>query len=220
MEAMRIRVIVIVLALGVGIVSASLVSELVNFRLPGNNEGYRPVQPIAYSHRVHAGELAIPCLYCHSGAERSRHAGIPSANVCMNCHRYVTATLGAVREEERIANEEGRDAVPAISAELSKLYDALGLDERLAPDPDREPRPIVWKRVHRVPDFVYFDHRPHVAAGLNCQRCHGPVEGMDRVRQFSTLGMGWCVDCHRDSGGTRVAGRPVDPSLDCATCHF
>jgi len=217
---MRVRVIIIVLILGVGIVSVSLISALARFHLVGNNEGYRPEQPIAYSHRVHAGELAMPCLYCHPGAERSRHAGVPSANVCMNCHRYVTATLGAIREEERVAQEEGREMQVLVSPELQKLYDALGLDQQLASDPERAEQAIVWQRVHRVPDFVYFDHRPHVTAGVSCQRCHGPIEGMDRVRQFSSLSMGWCVSCHRESGGTRIAGRPVDPSLDCATCHY
>ena len=158
---MRVRVIIIVLVLGVVIVSISLVSALARVNLFGNNEGYRPEQPIAYSHRVHAGELTIPCLYCHPGAERSRHAGIPSSNVCMNCHRYVTATLGAIREEERLAEEENRDPRPLVSPELEKLYDALALDEQLLPDPQREEQPIEWTRVHRLPDFAYFDHRPH-----------------------------------------------------------
>jgi len=217
---MRSRVIVIVLLVGIGMVSVSLISALSDFHMFGDNEGYRPEQPIAYSHRVHAGELAMPCLYCHSGAERSRRAGIPSSNICMNCHKFVTATLGAIREEERQAGEEGRDIVPIVSPELQKMYDALGLDEQLVRDPDRPLQAIEWKRVHKLPDFVYFDHRPHVAVGVACQRCHGPIESMDRVRQFSSLTMGWCVECHRASGGTRIAGRPVDPSLDCTTCHY
>jgi hypothetical protein len=206
---MKGRIITIILVVGILMVTVSLFSALANFRLPGNNKDYRPEQPIAYSHRIHAGELAIPCLYCHPGAERSRSAGIPSANICMNCHQYVTASLGAIREEERLAEEEGRQPRPVVSPELSRLYDALELDETLE-----------WVRVHKLPDFVAFDHRPHVTAGVACQRCHGPVEGMDRVRQFSNLTMGWCVGCHRESGGTRIAGRPVDPSLDCVTCHY
>ena len=217
---MKRRVIIIVLIVGIGLVSVSLVSALVRYRLPGNHQGYRPEQPIAYSHRVHAGELAIPCLYCHSGAERSRHAGIPPAELCMNCHRYVTAPLGALREEERLAGEEQREARTLVSPELRKLYDSLGLDEQLVRDPARELQPIEWMRVHKLPDFASFDHRPHVAAGVACQRCHGAIESMDRVRQFADLTMGWCVDCHRESGGTRLAGKPVDPSLDCVTCHY
>jgi hypothetical protein len=217
---MKSRNVTVVLVVGILVVTVSLFSALARYRLPGNNRGYRPVQPVAYSHRVHAGELAIPCLYCHPGAERSRHAGVPSANICLNCHQYVTASLGSVREEERLATEEGREPRPIVSPELQKLYDALGLDEQLAREPSRDEQPIEWMRVHKLPDFVYFDHRPHVTAGLACQTCHGAIESMDRVRQFADLGMGWCVGCHRESGGTRLAGRPVDPSLDCATCHF
>ncbi|HUE73854.1 MAG TPA: cytochrome c3 family protein, partial [Pirellulaceae bacterium] len=85
-----------------------LTQRVGGFRLPGNQQGYEPVQPIAYSHRLHAGELQIDCLYCHTGAETSRHAGIPPAATCMNCHRFVTTTWGAVRAEGDIAKEEGR----------------------------------------------------------------------------------------------------------------
>ena len=212
--------ITIILVVGIFLVAVSLLSSLTRYRLPGNNQDYRPLQPIEYSHRIHAGELTIPCLYCHSGAERSRTAGIPSANICMNCHQYVTASLGEVREEERRAVEEGRDPQRVVSPELQKLYAALGLDGRLEPVSSGERREIRWTKVHKVPDFVAFDHRPHVTAGLTCQKCHGPIESMDRVRQISDLTMGWCVNCHRESGGTRLAGRPVDPSLDCVTCHY
>jgi hypothetical protein len=217
---MKGRIITIILGVGILLVMVSLLSALARYRLPGNNRGYRPVQPIAYSHRVHAGEMAIPCLYCHPGAERSRTAGIPSASICMNCHKYVTASLGAVREEERLAAEQGRATRSIVSPDLRALYDALGLDENLEPDPAAAVTPIEWLQVHRLPDFVAFDHRPHVTAGVACQRCHGPIESMDRVRQVSDLTMGWCVRCHRESGGTRLAGRPVDPSLDCVTCHY
>jgi hypothetical protein len=217
---MKARIIMMILVSGILLVAISLLTALGRFRLPGNNEGYRPVQPIEYSHRVHAGELSIACLYCHPGAERSRNAGIPSANICMNCHKYVTASLGAVREEERLATEQGREPEPIVSGELQLLYDALGLNEKLEPEPGLDRQPIEWTRVHKVPDFVAFDHRPHVTAGVACQRCHGSIESMDRVQQVSDLTMGWCVDCHRESGGTRLAGRPVDPSLDCVTCHY
>jgi hypothetical protein len=217
---MKGRIITIILGVGILLVAVSLLSALTRYRLPGNNWGYRPVQPIAYSHRVHAGEMAIPCLYCHPGAERSRTAGIPSASICMNCHKYVTASLGAVRAEERLAEEQGREPRPIVSPELQALYDALGFDRNLEPDPAAAATPIEWLQVHRLPDFVAFDHRPHVFAGVACQRCHGPIESMDRVRQVSDLTMGWCVQCHRESGGTRLAGRPVDPSLDCVTCHY
>jgi hypothetical protein len=138
----------------------------------------------------------------------------------MNCHQYVSAPMGVIRAEESAAKEEGREPQPVVSQEIRKLYDALGLDEQLRPDPSRARQPIEWIRVHDLPDFVAFDHRPHVVAGVACQRCHGPIESMDRVRQSASLTMGWCVECHRESGGTRLAGRPVDPSLDCVTCHY
>ncbi len=217
---MKTRLYMTLLLVGILLAGVSLVRTARGVRLAGIDQGYQPVQPIAYSHRLHAGELAIPCLYCHSAAEKSRRAGIPAASVCMNCHRYVTATLGAVREEDSRAQEEGRDPQPLVSAELAKLYAAQGLDAQLEPDPELTPEAIAWKRVHSLPDFTAFDHRPHVAAQVECQRCHGAIETMERVRQEATLSMGWCVSCHRDMTGRTEAGKPVDPPLDCATCHY
>jgi hypothetical protein len=197
--------------------------------LPGNNQGYEPVQPIAYSHRLHAGELKIDCRYCHYGADRSRHAGIPPASICMNCHKTVTTNFDAVLEERELAAAEGREERRIVSAELRKLYDALGLGEDLEPDPEKTPRPIEWIRVHNLPDFVYFDHRVHVARGLACEQCHGTVQAMERIRQFSDLSMGWCLDCHRQNerefppvpAGSLSAGHPVGHvSTDCASCHY
>ncbi len=196
-----------------------LIPKLASVRLPGIQRGYEPVQPIAFSHRLHGGELSIPCLYCHSGAETSRHAGVPPANVCMNCHRFVTAPIGAVRAEDEAATKEKRAPRRVVSAELGKLYDALGLGEDMKPDPARPPRPIVWTKVHNVPDFVRFDHRAHVRVGVTCQTCHGPVETMERERQVADLTMGWCVNCHRQSNQAGVAGRTVAASVDCSTCH-
>lgn len=209
-----------VLAVGVGIVLAESA-----VRLPGNDIGYEPVQPIAYSHRVHAGELAIDCQACHWGAATSRRAGVPSAEVCMGCHRHVTAAFDRVLEERERAAAEGREPAQVVSAELRKLYDAVGLGEDLQPDASRTPRPIEWVRVHRVPDYVAFDHRVHVARGLACEQCHGPVRSMERIRQFADLSMGWCMDCHRrtpaeptDALAVAAAGRHV--SIDCARCHY
>ena len=82
------------------------------------------------------------------------------------------------------------------------------------------PKPIAWKRIHKLPDFVYFDHRAHITASVQCQQCHGPIETMERVRQYETLSMGWCVNCHRDVNETGVAGRQVHASIDCVTCHY
>lgn len=216
-----------------------LVPKFNAYSLPGNQRGYEPAQPIAFSHRLHAGELQVQCLYCHSAAEKSRHAGIPSANVCMNCHKFVSASLGAVRAEDELAKKENRAPRRVISQEIQKLYDALALDDQMKPDPSRQPKPIVWVKVHNVPDFVYFDHRPHVNAGVACQSCHGPVETMERVRQVSDLSMGWCVNCHRDvdragldgkgnftsapapaARGTAPVTHRVYASIDCKACHF
>jgi len=228
-------------------------------RLPGNHQGYAPEQPIPYSHRVHAGILEIPCLYCHSAAENGRRAGIPPANVCMNCHSTVAASMGqkfAAKEDIQIKVDAAKKALEAaeaedsgvglaeierlkaaaaaaqgelekfnpnseLSASIALLYDAVGFDHgTMKPDPTKARKPIRWKRVHRLPDFVYFDHRSHVGAGVDCQQCHGPVQTMERVRQFSTLWMGWCVNCHRDARQNGIKGRPANPSLDCSVCHY
>ncbi len=206
---MRSRIFTIVLAVAVVFSGVLLAARTAVFHLPGNHQGYEPVQPIAYSHRLHAGELQIQCQYCHFGASKSRHAGIPPASVCMNCHKFVTAPMGAIRAEDDVAQKEKRSPRPVVSAELRKLYDAI-----------EHGRPIAWNRIHSLPDFVYFDHRAHVNAGVACQQCHGPVESMERVRQVSDLSMGWCVNCHRDSNRTGVAGPPVHASTNCSTCHF
>lgn len=206
---MNSRILTIVLGVAVAFSGLLLVSRAAMFHLPGNQQGYEPAQPIAYSHRLHAGEMQIQCQYCHFGADKSRHAGIPPASVCMNCHKFVTAPLGAIRAEDEAATKEKRAPRPIVSAELQKLYTAVNTST-----------PIAWNRIHSLPDFVYFDHRPHVNAGVACQQCHGPVETMERVRQVSDLTMGWCVNCHRESNRTGVAGRAVHASTNCSTCHY
>ena len=118
---------IISLLLGIGIVMSLLLmaGRFGGARVPANQQGYEPVQPIAYSHRLHAGELQIPCQYCHSGAASSRHAGIPAASTCMNCHQFVTAPLGAVRAEDAAAEKEHRAPRRVVSPELRKLYNSL-----------------------------------------------------------------------------------------------
>lgn len=209
------------------------------YALPGNQRGYEPAQPIAFSHRLHAGELQVQCLYCHSGAEKSRHAGIPAANVCMNCHRFVSTAMGAVRAEDELAKKQGRAPQRLVSPDIQKIYDALALGAGLKADPSRSSAPIQWVKVHNLPDFVYFDHRSHVNGGVTCQTCHGPVETMERVRQVQDLSMGWCVNCHRSVDRTGLDGKgnftslpapgaagpkPVThrlyASIDCQTCHY
>lgn len=214
------RLLTIVLGVGLAFGLIVLVNQMWAHHLPGNNKGYEPTQPIAFSHRLHAGDLQIACIYCHTGAETSRHAGVPPANTCMNCHKFVTAPYGALLAESDAAALEKRPPRPVISGELSKLYDALGLDEKMQPDPKRSREPISWVKVHNLPSFAYFDHRAHVGAGVECQKCHGPVQTMERMRQMEDLSMGWCVNCHREASELGVAGKPVKASTDCSTCHF
>jgi hypothetical protein len=137
----------------------------------------------------------------------------------MSCHRFVTAPQKILLQELLEARKARRAPVPIVSPELQKLYDALGLDSKMDRDPNKKPQAIAWVKVHNVPAFTCFDHRSHVAAGLACQECHGPVETMERVRQVFDLSMGWCVNCHRETGRTGVDGKQVKPSTDCATCH-
>ena len=90
----------------------------------------------------------------------------------------------------------------------------------LKPDPERTPQPIPWVRVHNLPDYACFDHRAHATVGITCQKCHGPVESMERLRQEEPLSMGWCINCHRESNAAGIEGQPVEASLDCAACHY
>jgi hypothetical protein len=208
-----------VLLVGLVLSSLALANRLKSYPLPGNQQGYEPEQPIAFSHRQHAGDMQISCLFCHYAAETSRHAGIPSASSCMACHRFVTAPQKSLVQELLDARKAKRAPQPVVSPELQKLYDALGLDSKLEPDPSKTPEPIRWVKVHNLPSFTCFDHRSHTNAGVTCQHCHGPVETMERVRQVEDLSMGWCVNCHREIGRTGLAGKTVQPSTDCATCH-
>lgn len=214
------RIATVLLLVGIALAGLVLVPKIGGLHLPGNHQGFEPQQPIQYSHRLHAGELSIDCSYCHSGAERSRHAGIPAASVCMNCHRFVTAARSTVRAEELLAEKEGRQPRRVIAPELAKLYNALGLGEDLEPDPDQPQQPIEWIRIHQIPDFAFFDHRSHVVAGVACQSCHGPIETMERVRQVESLSMGWCIDCHRDPSAAGLGTRARPASTDCVVCHY
>jgi cytochrome c551/c552 len=150
----------------------------------GVHTGYQPVQPIKFPHDVHAGVNKIDCQYCHSGASKSKNATIPSANVCMNCHNYVTAS-------EKYNGE--------TSPEIMKIYKALDYNpETKQYGPNK--KPIQWIRIHNLPDFAYFNHSVHVKVnGISCQKCHGPVETMSEVYQYSPLTMKWCINCHRET---------------------
>jgi hypothetical protein len=210
----------ILMITGVAIIVALLIPKLSAIPLLGENEGYEPQQPIAYSHLLHAGELKIDCQYCHYGASDSRHAGVPPLDVCMNCHKFITAPLGKIRAEMALAKKEKRAPQRIVSPEIQKIYDALGLDERMAKDLKKAAKPMSWVKVYDLPDYVRFDHRRHVNVGVDCQDCHGQVETMERVRQVGTLSMGWCVNCHRDNTGKVLKGQRMLPSNDCISCHY
>ncbi len=144
--------------------------------------GYQPVQPIKFPHDLHAGIMKIECQYCHSGAFKSKNASIPSLNVCMNCHKTIDRTLSS----------------KTASPEIQKIYDALGYDPQTQKYDSTKARPIQWIRIHNLPDFAYFNHSQHVkVGGLKCQTCHGPVETMKEVYQYSPLTMKWCIQCHK-----------------------
>ena len=158
----------------------------------GVDQGYMPVQPIHYSHKIHAGANQIECQYCHSSARISKHSGIPSRNVCMNCHENIADYNG----EEDLEKGYTKDF---YTKEIKKLYKAVGWDEETQ-SYTGDTEPVKWVRIHNLPDFVYFNHSQHVSvAGIDCQKCHGPVEEMEILYQYSPLTMGWCIDCHRES---------------------
>lgn len=204
--------IVVGVLLGVGAIAGAA------FAYYGNDRhlavGYSPVQPVDYSHKLHAGDLGMDCRYCHSTVERSSFAAIPSTQVCMNCHTKVRPD----------------------SAKLLPVRESFATNT-----------PIPWVHIHRLPDFVYFDHSAHLSAGVGCSTCHGRIDQMPRVEQVQSLAMGWCLDCHRnpapylrgpseitkidwqprsvaaDESGSRplptVRGRVVSPPTHCSGCH-
>ena len=133
----------------------------------GLTQGYQPTQPIAFSHKLHAGENQINCAYCHTSVYKSKSANIPSPNICMNCHSQIKTE----------------------SPEIKKIYRAI-----------ERKQPIQWVRVHNLPDLAYFNHSQHTqVGGLECQTCHGPIQNMEVVYQYSALTMGWCINCHRET---------------------
>lgn len=143
----------------------------------GVQQGYQPTQPIAFSHKIHAGQYEIECQYCHTGVMESKSANIPSANICMNCHT----------------------AIKTESKEIQKIYAAIDYDPETGQYGD-DTQPIEWVRVHNLPDLAYFNHAQHYnVGGVECQTCHGPIEEMEVVYQHSTLTMGWCINCHRET---------------------
>ncbi|XRE42910.1 Molybdopterin oxidoreductase subunit, predicted [Tenacibaculum discolor] len=159
----------------------------------GVDEGYQPIQPIAFSHKIHAGDNKIDCQYCHSSAKHSKTSGIPSVNVCMNCHKNISE----VADDTKVVMDDHTLVKADLDKEIAKIYEAAGWDaDKL--EYTGNTKPVKWVRVHNLPDFAYFNHSQHVTVGgVACQKCHGPVEEMEEVYQHSPLTMGWCIDCHK-----------------------
>ncbi len=157
----------------------------------GVDQDYAPIQPIHYSHRIHAGSNGINCKYCHSAARVSKNAGIPSLNVCMNCHK----NIGEVSDTTATADY----SKAFYDGEIQKLYDAVGWDKTTQKYTGKS-QPVKWVRIHKLPDFAYFNHSQHVTVGgIECQKCHGPVQEYEIQKQFAPLTMGWCITCHRET---------------------
>ena len=143
--------------------------------------GYKPEQPIPFSHKLHAGEMGMDCRYCHVNVERSPHATVPPAQICGNCH------------------VKGR--VKINSPKLALLRESFGIDENGSPVAEDKRtenygKPIPWVRIHNTPDYAYFDHSVHIKANVGCVSCHGRIDEMEVVKQVEPLTMGWCLDCH------------------------
>ncbi len=205
----------------------------------GVDQGYEPIQPIHYSHKIHAGDNKIECKYCHSSARVSKQSGIPSLNVCMNCHKSIYEYTGNPEgpSKEDLANGYTNEF---YTKEIKKLYEAVGWDEENQKY-SGETQPVEWVRIHNLPDFAYFNHSQHVSvAGIECQTCHGPVEEMEIMYQYAPLTMGWCINCHRETN-VKVEGNEyyakiheelstkygVDKltaaqmgGLECGKCHY
>ena len=203
----------------------------------GVDQGYMPVQPIHYSHRIHAGENAIDCKYCHSSARVSKHSGIPSLNVCMNCHKSIAEVAGPESEFTSVTEDYSKEF---YDKEIQKLYKAVGWDETTQ-SYTGETQAVEWVRIHNLPDFAYFNHSQHVSvAGIECQKCHGPVEEMEVMYQHAPLTMGWCINCHRETnvkiegneyyteiheqlakkyGVEKVTAAQMG-GLECGKCHY
>jgi len=168
------------------------------FGPPQRARGYKPDQPINFSHVTHVQQNKMDCQYCHYSVAKAAYAAIPEVESCMGCHKIVSsASLKAQGEAAADSNEKQRLAVSAV--EIEKLEGYWTRSE-----------PIPWVKVHVMPDYVHFNHKRHVKAGVSCQECHGQIPNMQVVERVSSMKMGWCLDCHRQRGA----------SIDCVTCHY
>jgi hypothetical protein len=164
---------------GLALVGSAVVAGVWYYFTPKYTRvGYQPIQPVAFSHALHVGQLGMDCRYCHSDVEESWYSNVPAAASCMNCHSQV------LKESPKL--------------ELVRQSAATG-------------EPIPWVQVHKVPDYVYFNHSVHVRRGISCVECHGPIHQMDEVHHAKPLSMAFCLECHRDPA-SRI--RPLDKVTD------
>ena len=146
-------------------------SLIVNAKKIGLSDNYSPFQPVKFSHKIHVKENKIDCIFCHNSPEYSRESGVPTTNICMLCHNKIN-----------IGKMSGQ-------FEIDKIKNSF-----------KDKKPIEWLKIHDLPDHVFFSHAQHVSVGkIACKTCHGDIEEMHITSQFSSLSMGWCVECHRKS---------------------
>ncbi|WP_185866067.1 c-type cytochrome [Blattabacterium cuenoti] len=203
------------------------------------NKGYTPEQPIYFSHKIHSGINGIDCQYCHSSAKYGKVSGIPSANICMNCHITIDEYKGEYLEKGKNRDE--------YNQEIQKIYHSIGWNPETR-EYSKKTNPIQWIRIHNMPDFVYFDHSQHVINGekmikklkkvnLVCNACHGEVQKMDQVEMSNDFTMEWCISCHRNieidinnqyyknyfsndiKKGKKITVDMVG-GTECAKCHY
>ncbi|BBA17000.1 c-type cytochrome [Blattabacterium cuenoti] len=201
------------------------------------NRGYKPKQPIYFSHKIHSEINKIDCQYCHSSAKYSKVSGIPSANVCMNCHITIYEYNGNYLEKGKSRDE--------YNQEIQKIYKAIGWDPETRKY-SKKIHPIQWIRIHNMPDFVYFDHSQHIITGekeikklkkvnLVCSACHGEVQKMDTVEMSNDFTMEWCLSCHKNVGinkenkyykeyfPNKIKNKitiDMTGGTECAKCHY
>lgn len=193
-------------------------------------------QPIAYSHKLHAGELQIDCQYCHTYAKRSKHAGVPSTQICMNCHGFAPNGQGRVDPTKvkeggspelykllsyNYGAEEAANKISKGDATVKQaVLDAATITDDHGTSHLIEQGPIPWVKVHDLPDFVTFTHKRHVKAGLACQECHGEVQDdMTVARRVSELTMGWCLNCHESHPSIQENYCSADELQAAGTCE-
>jgi hypothetical protein len=174
-----------------------LIDHFRYFGAPERARGYKPEQPIPFSHVTHVQQNQMECQYCHWTVSKSPYAAIPEVETCMGCHRYVLGRTDEQKEAIQTLHSYWDNSGEPYSSEAGAAKTGEGA-------------PIPWEKVHAMPNYIKFDHKRHVSAGVGCQSCHGQVPEMEVVERVSSMKMGWCIDCHRQQG----------TSIDCATCHY